>query len=151
MGRKDWGLCSLTLERGHTDAVLSAAFSPDGSRLVTASRDRTVKIWDAKTGTEVLTLTGHSGEVNSASFSPDGSRVITGSGDVYSKALGSCQVLHRGNQTLGGAISSPLWSASFSPDGARVVTASREPEWQEFGTRRRGPSSSQMWAQGAFR
>ena len=36
--------------RGHTSKVVSAAFSPDGSRLVTASSDRTVRQWDARTG-----------------------------------------------------------------------------------------------------
>ena len=67
----------LTL-KGHTDAVWSASFSPDGSRIVTGSDDKTAKVWDAKSGAEVLTLKGHTGGVNSASFSPDGSRIVTG-------------------------------------------------------------------------
>ena len=56
----------------------SASFSPDGSRIVTASTDKTAKVWDARTGAEVLTLKGHTGQVTSASFSPDGSRIVTG-------------------------------------------------------------------------
>ena len=39
--------------------VTSASFSPDGSRIVTASADETAKVWDATTGAEVLTLKGH--------------------------------------------------------------------------------------------
>jgi WD40 repeat protein len=66
----------LTL-KGHTGEVRSASFSPDGSRLVTASHDMTAKVWDTTTGAEVLTLKGHTGEVRSASFSPDGSRLVT--------------------------------------------------------------------------
>jgi len=46
---------------------------------VTASSDQTAKVWDTKSGAEVLTLKGHTGPVTSASFSPDGLRIVTGS------------------------------------------------------------------------
>ena len=52
----------LTL-KGHTDKVVSVAFSPDGKRLASASWDGTVKVWDAATGQEMLTLKGHTGAV----------------------------------------------------------------------------------------
>ncbi len=52
---------------------------------MTASDDRTAKVWDAKSGAEVLTLKGHTKEVKSAAFSPDGSRVVTGSDDKTAK------------------------------------------------------------------
>ena len=58
--------------KGHTGYVNSVSFSPDGTRIVTGSGDRTVKLWDARTGTELLELKGHTGFVMSASFSPDG-------------------------------------------------------------------------------
>ena len=46
--------------RGHTSAVLSTAFSPDGKRIVTASADKTARLWDAETGEPISTpLTGH--------------------------------------------------------------------------------------------
>ena len=48
----------LTLA-GHADSVTSVAFSPDGQRLASASRDQTVKIWDSATGKELFTLKGH--------------------------------------------------------------------------------------------
>ena len=54
-------LCSQELRtlKGHTNGVFSVAFSPDGARLASASRDGTVKLWDAATGQELRTLKGH--------------------------------------------------------------------------------------------
>ena len=60
---------------------MSAAFSPDGERVVTASGDGTARIWDAESGAQLATLRGHEGCVNSAAFSPDGERVVTASDD----------------------------------------------------------------------
>jgi WD40 repeat protein len=61
--------------------VNSAAFNPDGSRIVTASDDRTAPIWDAATAKEIAVLRGHDDDVKSAAFSPDGSRIVTASSD----------------------------------------------------------------------
>jgi WD40 repeat protein len=68
---------------GHTARVTSAAFSPGNnpSRVVTASGDGTVKLWDLNSQKEILTLDGHTREVTSVSFSPDGSSVLTSSED----------------------------------------------------------------------
>ena len=57
---------------GHTALVNSATFSPDGSRVLTASWDATARVWDAKTGQSLATLSGHKAWVNSAAFGPDG-------------------------------------------------------------------------------
>jgi hypothetical protein len=71
----------LVLE-GHEDVVTSAAFSPDGKRIVTASWDRTARLWDAETGKSIgEPLTGHAERVWSAGFSPDGKRIVTASWD----------------------------------------------------------------------
>jgi WD40 repeat protein len=71
----------IAVLRGHDDTVYSAAFSPDGSRIVTASGDNTARIWDAATGRDIAVLRGHDDTVYSATFSPDGSRIVTASGD----------------------------------------------------------------------
>ena len=65
----------------HDGRVASAAFSPDGSRIVTASGDGTARIWDAATGKEIVVLRSHDAAVTSAAFSSDGSRIVTASDD----------------------------------------------------------------------
>src|SRR5262249_25535854 len=70
--QSEGGIFSL---KGHTEEVTSVAYSPDGQRLATGSRDRTVKIWDARTGQELLALRGHKDGVLSVCFSPDGLRL----------------------------------------------------------------------------
>jgi WD40 repeat protein len=67
--------------KGHTRTVTSAAFSPDGKRVVTASGDDTARLWDAESGKEIAVLKGHTGPVSSAAFRPDGKRVVTASFD----------------------------------------------------------------------
>jgi WD40 repeat protein len=101
--------------------VNSAAFSPDGKRVITASGDQTARVWDAATGKTLASLQGHTHRVFDAAFSPDGTRVVTASWDhtarVWDAATG---------KTLASLQGHTSWvnSATFSPDGARVVTAS---------------------------
>ena len=66
---------------GHAEHIMTAVFSSDGRRIVTGSADQTAKLWDAVTGSELLTLKGHSGPVFSVAFTPDGQRIVTASGD----------------------------------------------------------------------
>jgi WD40 repeat protein len=78
----------------HQEAVNSAAFSPDGRRVVTASEDRTAQVWETDTGTPVSGPLQHQNAVNSAAFSPDGRRVVTASRDntarVWTVLLACC-------------------------------------------------------------
>src|SRR5262249_23512341 len=66
---------------GHSDAISSVAFSPDGQRVLTGSYDTTARVWDATTGQQKAALKRHTGEVRSVAFSPDGKRILTGSED----------------------------------------------------------------------
>ena len=104
---------------GHTDEVISASFSPDGRRVVTASKDRTVAIWDAENGSRLIKI-DHPKELWDAGFSADGKLLITAAGDgiarVWSSEDGSLisELVSEDQEVL---------SADFSPDGKRAVTA----------------------------
>jgi dipeptidyl aminopeptidase/acylaminoacyl peptidase len=105
---------------GHTGPVYSAAFSPDGRRVVTAGDDGTARIWAAAGGAPVAELRGHTGRVDSAAFGPDGRLVVTasadGTGRVWEAAGGAPVAELRGHEGVVG-------SAAFSPDGRLVITA----------------------------
>ena len=66
---------------GHKDAVLTVAYSPDGTRLVSGSWDNTVRIWNSRTGDLLSILNGHSHSVDSVAYSFDGARIVSGSDD----------------------------------------------------------------------
>ena len=62
---------------GHVGPVHSIAFSPDGTRLVSSGNEMAVKIWNAKTGRELLTFRDHAGMVHRVGWSPDGRRIAS--------------------------------------------------------------------------
>jgi WD40 repeat protein len=66
----------LALE-GHPGVVRSAAFSPDGLRIVTSCADATARVWDTASGVEVFALKSGLRFIGSVGFSPDGSRIVT--------------------------------------------------------------------------
>ncbi|APB33906.1 WD40 repeat-containing protein [Gloeomargarita lithophora Alchichica-D10] len=103
---------------GHSNSDLSAAWSADGARIITASDDRTARVWSAQ-GRLLLTLAGHDKSVRHASFSPDGQRMATASEDgtvrIWDRQ-GRLQRVLRGHQGV-------VWWVSFRPDGAEILTA----------------------------
>jgi WD40 repeat protein/serine/threonine protein kinase len=123
--------------------VASANFSTDGKWLVTASWDRTARIWDAETGTDIRKLSGpdgHQGDVRSAVFSPDaGSRYVLTAGEdgrviVWERETGQIRMViagHDGEAT----------GASFSTDGKLILTSSEDSTARVW-------DASGLWAEG---
>ena len=109
--------------QGHEDHVRSVAFSPDGLKIISGSDDKTIRIWDASTGVEMLPpFQGHEHYVSSVAFSPDGSKIISGSLD---------KTIRIWDASTGVEMLPPLQghehyvsSVAFSPDGSKIISGS---------------------------
>ncbi len=108
--------------RGHGAALVSACFSPDGDRVLTASQDTTARLWDGRTGAPIATLQGGKYALAGAIFSPDGKRIVTRSDDgparLWDGRTGKLLATLPGEPGIASA-------ASFSPDGTRLLTGGR--------------------------
>ncbi|MCH8274414.1 MAG: hypothetical protein IH851_06475, partial [Armatimonadetes bacterium] len=69
----------LVVQTGHSGAVTSVAFSPDGKILASGSTDGTIKLWHTATGRQLRTLSGIEGDVTSVAFNADGKQLVSGS------------------------------------------------------------------------
>jgi WD40 repeat protein len=105
--------------RGHTDLVRSVAWSPDGTRIASASNDRTVQVWDSRTGKPLLTYRMHQDQVLAVSWSPDGRRIVSASKDgtaqVWDASSGQkllTYTTHRGQ----------VYTAAWSPRGGMIAS-----------------------------
>ena len=107
---------------GHRSLVTDVEFSPDGTRLVTASDDHDARVWDVASGRLLHVLRGHFFPVRSASFSPDGRWIVTGSqftAGLWDSATGQL-VLYLSGPTR------PLTGATFDPGGDWILTGSED-------------------------
>ena len=112
----------LTLH-GHEGPIDCLAYSPDGRRIASCGEDRTIRVWDANTGEEILTLQGHEQYIASIAYSPDGESIVSGAGDnmvkVWDVKTGAEKISFAGHQ-------SSITAVAFSPDGLRIASASTD-------------------------
>ncbi|MBV9707032.1 MAG: serine/threonine protein kinase, partial [Chloroflexi bacterium] len=114
---------TLYIYRGHHTEVKAAAWSPDGKRIASGSRDKTVQVWDATDGGHAFTYTGHSDIVDAVAWSPSGKRIATGANDgtvqVWDAADGGHAFIYKGHSDRVAAV-------AWSLDGKRIASASRD-------------------------
>ena len=115
--------------------VWSITYSPDGARVVTASRDATLRVLDARTGEAVRApLTGHKADVFAAIFSPDG-RTLASSGKD-----GTIRFWNGATGDAAGELAAhakSVYAIGFSPDGLSLASASEDGKailWARAGT-----------------
>ena len=103
---------------GHLNAIMFAAYSPDGARILTTSSDKSARLWNARTGELIRELPGAEDAVMSGAFSPDGTRVVTTSGPlarVWDGLTGQPLFLLAGHN-------SNVQHIAFTPDGKKIIT-----------------------------
>ncbi|MCT7975118.1 WD40 repeat domain-containing protein [Laspinema olomoucense] len=111
----------LRTPTGHSNSVNAVAITPDGKRAVSASLDKTLKLWDLATGEELATFSGHSNWVEAVTITPDGKQAVSASRDNTLKLWN----LPRGEEvaTLTGHGNS-VNAVAITPDGKQAVSAS---------------------------
>ena len=114
---------------GHTDSVLSAAFSSDGTQVATGSADSTVRVWDTSTGETVAVLAGHDGDVTGVALAANGRMVASRGvdGTLRLWALREGRVLRDDTEAV-------LY-ARWSPDGRWVATGGEAGVLRVYDTR----------------
>ena len=113
----------VALFTGHTDEVISVAFSPDSSMLASGSSDKTVRLWEVSTGIHLRTFRGHSRFVLNVAFSPDGVTLASGSWDgtvrLWEVSTGIHLRTFRGHSGF-------VLNVAFSPDGQTLASGSQD-------------------------
>lgn len=122
----DEQLNSIKILSGHRESVIRLAWSPDGTRLASAGRDTSARIWDVGSGQARHILLGHGAPVHGVAWSPDGTRLATGSWDLSIKIwdTGTGVEVCAFDQPAG--IVQMIDAVAWNPDGRRIAVSDIE-------------------------
>ena len=122
---KEWPSAQILLQ-GHTSWARSVAFSPDGTRIVSGSQDKTVRVWDTERGVQIGSpLQGHTSYVTSVAFSPDGTRLVSGSDDNTVRVWNSRRNVQISND-VGRDVFQSNGQAMYSPISGKPISHFRD-------------------------
>ena len=115
---------------GTPNYVLALAFSPDGTRLASGSKDKTVRLWDTATNNELAILQKHTGWTNVLAFSPDGKMLASGSTDktvqLWDPATGAHLATFDAHLATFNEPIRGIAALAFSPDGRTLASGSMD-------------------------
>ena len=118
-GQPDAWNINITHYKGHADFVQALAWSPDGTRIVSVSNDRTVQVWDAITGKTILIYIEHTDAVKAVAWSPDGLHIASAGIDaevrIWDALTGVTTFVYDRHQAR-------IYSLAWSPDGTRIAS-----------------------------
>ena len=114
---------SLSWPHGHKDTIYALAVSSDGTRLVTASLDKTARIWNTRTGELIGEPLKHQGPIVAVAISPNGATVLTGSTDSTARLWNSST-----GHPIGPSLhhEGTVMAVAYSPDSTMAVTGSKD-------------------------
>ncbi|HVB25844.1 MAG TPA: protein kinase [Ktedonobacteraceae bacterium] len=108
---------------GHCSRATAVAWSRNGTRIVSGSFDKSVRVWNAANGNLIQTYQGHSDRVQTVAWSPDGTRVASGGDDrtvhIWNASTGGSMLIYGGH-------TDHVLGLAWSPDGMRIASASAD-------------------------
>jgi WD40 repeat protein len=114
---------TLYICQGHSGRIAAVAWSPDGKYIASASYDKTVLVWNATNGQQLLTYQGHNARVNAINWSPDSKYLVSASDDqsaqVWEATTGEQIRSYNGHN-------GPLLTVAWSPDGKCIASAGED-------------------------
>lgn len=108
-----------TMYQGHRSSINAIAWSPDGTKIASASNGRTVQIWEVTTGNKLVTYQGHTDAVLTVAWSPDGQWIASGSKDetvkIWDPMTRSTRLSYRRH-------SGAVYTVAWAPNGQRIAS-----------------------------